>query len=382
MPFGPPIHRQNRPVPHEWIFPWGKNRTGQIVPNADQTARVRISHRDGNAQPGFRFAHLRPRLHIRRHHPFKSHIPGQAVSRMFNRMIVAMLPVVPKGIIRKVSRRYIAGDHLADAIGTAARLEQQEKAWSTIDVLGEFVQERAVALKSKVESLDVLDAIKSKQLQGAAGLSLKPTSLGLGIDEDFGTDNIREVVSRGRDLGIFVNIDMENSPYTDATLRAFRKLREEGFTNVGVVIQAMLRRSEDDVRSLAGYKPTVRLCKGIYKESRAIAFGDREEVRANYRKLLRMMVDGGFYPAIATHDDPLIDDARVLIRERGLKGDQYEFQMLLGVRENVRRRILADGHHLRVYVPFGADWYGYSTRRLKENPEMAGMIAKAVLLGK
>ncbi len=300
---------------------------------------------------------------------------------MFNRMIVAMLPVVPKAIIRKVSRRYIAGDKLPDAIDTAARLSQQEGAWSTIDVLGEFVQERSVALKSKAESLDVLDAINAQKLHGAAGLSLKPTSLGLGIDEDFGTDNIREVVARGRDLGVFVNIDMENSPYTDATLRAFRKLREEGFTNVGVVIQAMLRRSEDDVRSLVEYKPTVRLCKGIYKEARTIAFTDREEVRAHYRKLLRIMVDGGFHPALATHDDALIDDARALIAERGLAKDQYEFQMLLGVRENVRRRILADGHHLRVYVPFGEDWYGYSTRRLKENPEMAGMIAKAVLLG-
>jgi len=301
---------------------------------------------------------------------------------MFNRMIVTLLPVVPKGIIRRVSRRYIAGDKLDDAIATASRLEQQEKAWSTIDVLGEFVTERDVALKSKADSLAVIDAIAARQLHGAAGLSLKPTSLGLGIDAGFGLDNIREVVARGRERGVFVNIDMENSPYTDATLLAFRKLREEGFTNVGVVIQAMLRRSEQDVLALAEYKPTVRLCKGIYREARTIAFTDREEVRANYRKLLRLMLDRGFHPAIATHDDPLIDDALGQIRERGLKTDQYEFQMLLGVRENVRRRLLGEGHHLRVYVPFGEDWYGYSTRRLKENPEMAGMIAKAVLLGK
>ena len=301
---------------------------------------------------------------------------------MFNQMIVSMLPVIPRSIIHRVSRRYIAGDRLQDAIDTAARLEQQEKAWSTIDVLGEFVQDRAVALKGKVESLAVLDAIKIHGQQGAAGLSLKPTSLGLGIDEDFGTDNIREVVARGRELGVFVNIDMENSPYTDATLRAFRTLREEGFENVGVVIQAMLHRSEQDVRSLIGYRPVVRLCKGIYKEARTIAFTDREEVRDNYRKLLRLMLDNNFHPAIATHDDPLLDDARALIKERGLGADQYEFQMLLGVREGVRRKILADGHHLRVYVPFGEDWYGYSSRRLTENPEMAGMIAKAVLLGR
>jgi proline dehydrogenase len=299
---------------------------------------------------------------------------------VLNRMIVAMMPVVPKGIIRQISRRYIAGDSLQDAIDTTLRLHREEGAWTTIDVLGEFVQERARALKEKASSLAVLQAIDAHRLQHAAGLSLKPTSLGLGIDPAFGTENIREVVARGRDLGIVVNIDMENTPYTDATLAAYRRLREDGFTNVGLVIQAMLRRSEQDVRDLHEYKPIVRLCKGIYKEARAVAFTDREDIRANYRKLLRLMLDGGFYPAIATHDDPLVADARAQIKERGLGPDQYEFQMLLGVKENLRRRILADGHHLRVYVPFGEDWYGYSTRRLKENPEMAGMIAKAVLL--
>jgi proline dehydrogenase len=304
----------------------------------------------------------------------------QAVTTVFNKMIVAMMPMVPKSIIRQISRRYIAGDVLQDAIDTTVRLHREEGAWSTIDVLGEFVEDRGRALKEKNASLAVLQAIDSHQLKHVAGLSLKPTSLGLGIDPAFGTDNIREVVTRGRDLGIVVNIDMENTPYTDATLAVYRRLREEGFTNVALVIQAMLRRSERDVRDLFEYRPTVRLCKGIYREARTVAFVDREEVRANYRKLLRLMLEGGFYPAIATHDDPLIADARALIKERGLRPDQYEFQMLLGVKEQVRRRILADGHQLRVYVPFGEDWYGYSTRRLKENPEMAGMIAKAVLL--
>lgn len=299
---------------------------------------------------------------------------------MLNKLIVAMMPWVPKGIIRQISRRYIAGDLLQDAIDTTIRLQREEGAWATIDVLGEFVQDRGRALKEKDASLAVLQAIDAHKLQASAGLSLKPTSLGLGIDPAFGAENIREVVTRGRDLGIVVNIDMENTPYTDATLAVYRRLRDDGFTNLGLVIQAMLRRSEQDVRDLAEYRPVVRLCKGIYKEARTVAFTDREEVRANYRRLLRLMLDSGFYPAIATHDDPLIADARALIKERNLGPDQYEFQMLLGVKENLRRRILADGHHLRVYVPFGEDWYGYSSRRLKENPEMAGMIAKAVLL--
>jgi proline dehydrogenase len=299
---------------------------------------------------------------------------------MLSRMIVTMLPVVPKVVIRQISRRYIAGDLLQNAIDTTVRLHREEGAWATIDVLGEFVQDRARALKEKDASLAVLQAIDAHKLKHAAGLSLKPTSLGLGIDPAFGTENIREVVTRGRDLGIVVNLDMENTPYTDGTLAVYRRLREDGFTNVGVVIQAKLRRSEQDLRGLCEYRPLVRLCKGIYKEARAVAFTDREEVRANYRRLLRLLLDGGGFPAIATHDDPLVADACALIKERGLRPDQYEFQMLLGVRENVRRRLLADGHRLRVYVPFGEDWYGYSTRRLKENPEMAGMIAKAVLL--
>jgi len=300
---------------------------------------------------------------------------------MLNKLIVAMMPLVPRPIIRKISMRYIAGDTLQDAIDTTIRLHEQEGAWATIDVLGEFVEDRRRALKEKSASLEVVEAISTHQLTQVAGLSLKPTSVGLGIDPELGIANIRDVAARARDLGIFVNIDMENSPYTDDTLRAYRTLRDEGFDNVGLVIQAMLHRSEDDVRSLADYRPTVRLCKGIYKESGEIAWTGRDEIRDSYKRLLRLMLDLDFYPAIATHDDPLVDDARQQIRERNLHPDQYEFQMLLGVKESLRRQILADGHRLRVYVPFGEDWYGYSSRRLKENPEMAGMIAKAVLTG-
>ncbi len=299
---------------------------------------------------------------------------------MLNKLIVTCLPLVPRSIVRRVSRRYIAGDVLQDAIDTTMRLNREEGAWTTIDVLGEFVEDRGRALHEKGSSRGVLEAISGHDLTNVAGLSLKPTSLGLGLDFDFGYGNIRELVTRARDSGIFVCIDMENSPHTDATLRLYRKLRDEGFTNVGTVIQAMLRRSEKDILSLRDYQPTIRLCKGIYRESRDVAFTDREEVRGNYKRLLRLMLDSGMYPAIATHDDPLIADARAVIAERNLRPDQYEFQMLLGVKESTRRQILQDGHHLRVYVPFGEDWYGYSTRRLKENPAMAGMIAKAVLL--
>ena len=301
---------------------------------------------------------------------------------MLNKLIVSCMPLVPRAIIRKISMRYIAGDLLTDAIDTTRQLNSEEGALATIDVLGEFVENRDMALKEKAEAHRILDAIVAEGLVGKAGLSVKPTSLGLGIDVDFAYENIRALVDQAREGGIFVRIDMENTPFTDSTLDVYRRLRDAGYDNVGIVLQAMLRRTAADIDSLQDYKPTIRLCKGIYREKAAVAFQGREEVRDNFKKLLRVIIDGGMYCAIATHDDPLIDDALSLIQARGMQPDQYEFQMLLGVRPDKRREILQAGHRLRVYVPFGEDWYGYSSRRLKENPAMAGMIAKAVLTGK
>jgi len=300
---------------------------------------------------------------------------------MFNKLVVACLPLVPRPIVRRISMRYIAGDCLGDAMSTARTLSRDEGAKSTVDVLGEFVESREQALKDMSESSAVLDAIVAESLVGTAGLSIKPTSLGLGIDLDFAYANIRELALKARELGVFMRIDMENTPYTDATLDVYRKLRDEGIDNIGIVLQAMLRRTEQDVRDLMEYKPSVRLCKGIYKEAEDVAWQGREEVRDNFKLLLRLILENGMHCGIATHDDPLIEDAREVIAANKLTAEHYEFQMLLGVKEKVRRRILAEGHNLRVYVPFGEDWYGYSSRRLKENPDMAGVIAKAVLLG-
>lgn len=299
---------------------------------------------------------------------------------MFNKLIVSCLPLVPRPIIRSISMRYIAGDQLSDAVATAQQLFDGEGAKSTIDMLGEFVENREQALVDKAGSHEVLEAIVANQLVGKAGLSIKPTSLGLGFDPGFAFQNIRELALAARDHGIFMRIDMENSPYTDLTLDAYRKLRDEGIDNVGIVLQSMLRRTEQDIRNLMEYRPSIRLCKGIYREPRAVAWQGRQEVRDSFKRLLRLMVENGMYAAIATHDDPLIADAIEVIKAHGLGPDQYEFQMLLGVKERNRREILEAGHKLRVYVPFGEDWYGYASRRLKENPAMAGMIAKAVLL--
>ncbi|MEJ5285790.1 MAG: Proline dehydrogenase [Candidatus Kapaibacterium sp.] len=294
-----------------------------------------------------------------------------------NQLIIKTMPLVPKSIIRIISSKYIAGENLEDAIRVTKEL-MKLGGMSTIDVLGEFVTTREMALHEKKMCSLVLDAIKEHQLDSY--LSVKPTSLGLEVDFDFAYANIKELVDKASKLGIFVRLDMENSPYTDKTFEIFKKLRSEGYQNVGIVIQAYLYRSENDIKNLAEYKPSIRLCKGIYRESPTIAIQDKEGIRNNYKKLLKLILDLGLYPAIATHDEILIQYALRLIEEYKLEREQYEFQMLLGVREERRNEMLRDGHRLRVYVPFGKDWYGYSTRRLKENPDIAGHIFKAIFI--
>jgi proline dehydrogenase len=294
-----------------------------------------------------------------------------------NQLIIKTMPLVPKAIIRKVSSKYIAGEELEDAVRVTKQL-MELGGMSTIDVLGEFVTTKEMALHEKSMCHKVLEEIYSNKLESY--LSVKPTSLGLDIDFDFAYENIKELVDRAKNLGIFVRLDMENSPYTDKTFELFKKLRGEGYQNVGIVIQAYLYRSEQDIKNLAEYKPSIRLCKGIYRESPSIAIQDKQGIRENYKKLLKLILDLGLYPAIATHDDILIDYALDLIKERKLNREDYEFQMLLGVREERRNELLRSGHRLRVYVPFGKDWYGYSTRRLKENPDIAGYIFKAIFI--
>jgi proline dehydrogenase len=294
---------------------------------------------------------------------------------MLNQLILKTLPFVPKSIVYQFAKKYIAGPKLNDAIKATKTLMELNGS-STIDVLGEFVTTKERATHEKEMCMGVLDAIATHKLNTYS--SIKPTSLGLGIDFDFGFENIKELVSKANKLGIFVRLDMENSPYTTMTLDLYKKLRDQGFDNVGIVLQAYMRRSIDDVKSLLAYKPSIRLCKGIYVEAESIAYKGFEEVRENYRKLLDLMLDNGLYVGIATHDEVLIQYGLDAVKKRNLKKEQYEFQMLLGVRENRRNEILKAGHNLRVYVPFGEDWYGYSTRRLKENPQMVGHIVKSI----
>lgn len=298
---------------------------------------------------------------------------------LFNKLVVATLPAIPKSVVKIVAQRYIAGDTLPDAVRVTQQL-MSKGASSTIDVLGEFVTTRERAVSETAAQSAVIDAIADHGLHSY--LSVKPTSLGLDVDSDFAFENLTSLVRKAQHKGIFVRMDMENTPYTDVTLDFYKRLRANGYDNVGVVIQAYLKRSEQDIRSLLDYAPSVRLCKGIYVESADVAFKDADEIRNNYKLLLRLLLSSGARVHIATHDEELIVDAERQVAQHRPDGTNVEFQMLLGVREDRRDALLKAGNAVRIYVPFGEDWYGYSTRRLKENPQVAGYVAKAFLTGK
>ncbi|MFZ4620092.1 MAG: proline dehydrogenase family protein [Bacteroidota bacterium] len=293
---------------------------------------------------------------------------------LINNLIVGTLPYVPKPIVAKFAGKYIAGATLGDAMKTVRALNSMN-AMTTIDVLGEDITTKDQAIQSRDGSTSVLTAIAEQKLN--SNLSIKLTSLGLKMDKRFCLDNTNLIIETARKSDNFVRIDMEDRTCTDDTLEVYRTMRSR-YEKVGIVIQAYLHRSEKDIRQLVAEKANVRLCKGIYVEPAEVAIKDRKGIQDNYLKLLRILFEGGSYVGIATHDDVLIDGAKKMIEEMKLGKDKYEFQMLLGVRDETRKRLIEEGHKLRVYVPFGKDWYAYSVRRLKENPQMAGHVFKAI----
>jgi proline dehydrogenase len=295
---------------------------------------------------------------------------------IFDRAIVRLLPAVPRPVVQKLSQRYIAGPELKDAREAVRRLNAEGKL-ATIDVLGEEIrtEEEAAAIVRAYQ--DVFADIQRCGLD--SGVSVKLTALGLKLGIDLCRDNLRTVVEDAASRGNFVRIDMEDSSTTDDTLQLYRELRAEGHTNIGVVLQAMLRRTLSDIDALAELKPSVRLCKGIYIEPPDIAYQDYEAVRASFVHSLEALLDAGCYIGIATHDEWLLREGRRLVAEHGLERDEYEFQMLLGVRPARGDELVAEGHRLRIYVPFGRHWYAYSLRRLQENPRIAGYIAADTL---
>jgi proline dehydrogenase len=296
---------------------------------------------------------------------------------LFNKFVVKSLPLVPRPIVRKFANRYIAGETLDEAISCVRQINK-EGACATLDVLGEdvFTEERAIA--SRNQSIEVLHAIVREGID--SNLSIKLTSLGLKLSKEFCTDNVREILKAAAQMNIFVRFDMEDSSCTSDTIDIFRSIHRE-YPNCGIVLQAYLHRTEKDARDLvAGGMKNFRLCKGIYKEPASIAFQRREEVQQNFLKVLRLMFEMGCYVGIATHDSVLVDGAKAMVKEFGLQTNQYEFQMLLGVRPELRKSLVSEGQKVRLYVPFGENWYAYSMRRFKENPEIAGYVARAVFM--
>lgn len=282
---------------------------------------------------------------------------------------------MPKPIVGIFSRRYIAGDSLEDGIRTVQQLNSKG-IYATLDVLGESIQNRQEAIAYKIQAIEVLEAIDKFKL--LANLSIKPTQMGLNIDVDFAYEQIREIVAKAKEINSFVRIDMEDSSTTDNTIKVYKRLFQE-FKNVGIVIQAYLKRSLSDVIELNKLGTNYRLCKGIYVEPASIAIKDRQAIRDNFMRILRQMFADGNYVGIATHDKYLIDESYKLIKELSIPKEKFEFQMLLGVREDLRDKINNDGYKIRIYVPFGKEWYAYSVRRLKENPTIARHIVKSII---
>lgn len=293
---------------------------------------------------------------------------------LFSRLVVTCLPIIPKPVVGFVAKRYVAGTTLDSAVTTVRGLNG-EGALATMDVLGESVPNLDKARQYVEDYLRLIGTIEDEGLK--ANVSTKPTMLGLNLDEAFCVEQYDRLCQEAQRHNNWVRIDMENHPYTDATLRIYRQMRER-YGNVGAVLQAYLLRTLADIDGLPE-KSNVRLCKGIYIEPRTIAWRDRQIVRENYIACLDKLLRRGHYTAIATHDDYLVQAAMALVDRYELGREQYEFQMLLGVKPELRKLLLDQGHRLRVYVPFGKDWYPYSTRRLRENPAIATYVMKAFL---
>lgn len=294
---------------------------------------------------------------------------------LFDNLVRYGMPFVPKPIVGKVAKRYVAGEEVADAVRTIRELND-EGSMATVDVLGEETRDPAKAEGAVTQYLGLLESIDTESLD--ANVSIKPTMLGLKIDEEMCLDHIGTIVRRAAELDNFVRIDMEDHTCTDATLRIYRHLLSE-VGHVGVVLQSYLHRTIDDINDLLPSKPNIRLCKGIYREPRLIAWKQYETVRSNFIYTMEKLLEGGAYVGIATHDVHLVWAGMTAVDRLGLDREDYEFQMLYGVDPELRRIILDRGHRLRVYVPFGRDWYPYSMRRLRENPTVAHHVTRAML---
>jgi len=301
---------------------------------------------------------------------------------MFNKLMALILPYMPQKFVWFFSKRYVAGKSLDEAINSCKELNKQGVK-ITIDVLGEFITKLHEAEQNKNEYLNVIEEIQKNKIDG--NFSLKPSMFGLLINKDICYNNIREIVAMAAKYDNFVRVDMEDTKCTDLEIELFRKLKSEFPNNVGLVVQAYLKRTLNDITGLLDLNTpespvNLRLCKGIYNEPKELAFKLYDEVKQNYLLNLEFILKNNIYAGIATHDKSLVENAFNLLEKHNISENKYEFQMLLGVTPELRKSIVAQGHTMRVYVPFGTKWFAYCTRRLKENPKMAGMIIKAIFI--
>ena len=301
---------------------------------------------------------------------------------MLNKLIVNMLPYMPKKLIWVFSKRYIAGETIEDGL-LASKLLNQQNIEVTVDLLGEFISTLEEAEENKNLYLHIIDRFTEEQVQG--NFSLKPTMFGLLIDKEACYNLIREIIASAARKNSFIRIDMEDSQCVDLEIDLFRKLHSEFPCNVGLVLQAYLRRTMNDIQNFMSLNTTeipvnFRLCKGIYVEPEEIAFKKYDEVREHFLKDLEFMFQHKMYVGIATHDTYLVENAFSLINKYKVPQTMYEFQMLYGVTPELRKSIINQGHRMRVYVPFGKQWFNYSSRRLKENPKIAQHILKALIV--
>ncbi len=296
---------------------------------------------------------------------------------LLDKAVSFALPAVPKPIVGFFSKRYIAGSTREDAFRVVRQLSA-EGAMSTLDILGEFITSVDEADANARAYVELVLAIAAEKLADA-NVSVKLTAFGLLLDRARCLENMRSLLRAAHEARSFVRIDMEDASCTDATLAIYRTLRNEFPGRVGVVLQSRLRRTVADIDALTDAPANFRICKGIYLERREIAYTDPELIRSNFTLAMTRMFERGAYVGIATHDERLVWEALRLIDQFRLGPRQYEFQMLLGVEEELRRILLKAGHRLRVYVPFGEQWYAYSVRRLRESPQIAGHAFKALL---
>ena len=285
--------------------------------------------------------------------------------------------------MQRAARRFVAGEMLEEALRVVQDLNHN-RILATLDHLGENVSSEAEARAACEEYLNILDSIEQSKVQSNA--SLKLTQMGMDLSSERCYDNVRAIVERAKRYNNFVRIDMESSAYTDRTLQLYELLRKDGFTNVGVVIQAYLCRSTKDIERLVEIGANVRLCKGAYQEPASIAFPQKEDVDANYTKLVELMLSEktqqkSAYPALATHDEKLIEWVKRFTRERKISPDKFEFQMLYGIRRDLQQKLVQDGYRVRVYVSYGTHWYPYFMRRLAERPANVFFLLKNLVRG-